>query len=351
MKNIIKAELFRIRKLKSLKVLFVLLIAFTLVTNTAIMFFRNVGIVPVQITNLYEGENVLRLNVNRNTTFSIEVYESKGGIMYAIPDKAYSKGTHEVALEKPLQKGQTISINSEYASPKSFTVTARGEVTKNNDNMAALAQASTYNGVMFLELIVLVVAVIILAGDFTHKRLKNYIHFANNRTTILIAKFIATVISVFAFEIICHITSLLIAIPFFGLGSLSENLAIIPIIWTFKLLFICFQTAFVMLLAVLLSGGTAAITGLYYLRQIVVIPFFVILTTRLSTISTGFFKFVLDVAEIIVRYATQIGFAELIGMYTKDKVVHGVLTHLSLTTLMTIACITLAVVLFKKKDI
>lgn len=280
--NIFKAELFRIFKLKSIRILTIITLV-TIVGFQALIKLDQNGAFNFNITDvtlskpLREGDTTAEVKAKKAGRYRIMVVDLLSKSVGPISDKEYdlTTDTRTIPLNYTATKGTTITqISGKNGIQTSVPFAVA--LDKNDDgsgikatfmkNQYGISNILTDIGSNWLTWLALVIGVIIFAGDFTHKRFKNYLHFTNRRISILLGKFFASFIALVVLELGFIIFGVLVAGILFGMG-LPINLSAVWMKLLYFKLTITFILVFIAFLSTL-TRNTAATIGLYLSKSI-----------------------------------------------------------------------------------
>lgn len=317
--NIFKAELFRIFKLKSLRILtiitFVAIIisaAFVKIDQSGAFDFS--GVTKIKLTKIIkEGDSSIFVKSDVEKQISLVVPDRLG--FKEITKVDLSKGEQEIPLGFKVTKG--MPIYTQETTPDglemNFPVAITLDKNDNGSGSRALIFKEQY-GITNLftstntwyTWIALVIAVIIFAGDFTHKRFKNYLHFVKNRSSILVSKFLATYFSVILLEVLFILFGVILTGLLFGAGlPIDWNQVLVNLlIFKLNLLFII---SLIMWLSIM-SRSTAATVGLYLAKAIIIpIVLSAVGAILLAAGNNPLINWISDVIEHVSFYGTNAG--------------------------------------------
>lgn len=309
--RVFKAELFRISKLKSLKVLMILGIVFAILSNVALFFDQQGGFSKLNSVYLekplVEGNTEVHLYSRIDQEFNLTL-PKVDSIKVNLKE-----GSNVIKLEKPLVAGDhawinngfmNISLRKVYKKDES-TVRFRGTFIP--DELGFTNEFTKYHGQEWLGLIVLVMSILVISSDYTNKRLKNFIHFFENRIHIVIGKFIALLTATVVVELVLCIICSLISLMFFGVGSSLNSKMFVGFMfkWIDVLLQSAFIISFVQFFSTLFKGGTAFVVAIYYLKGILLVPYYLLLGNLTSNWETGILKTLKEAMNHFLMYGVR----------------------------------------------
>lgn len=124
-------------------------------------------------------------------------------------------------------------------------------------------------GAGILQYAILTFGIIILAGDYTHNRFKNYIHLKKSRGEIFFGKYIAVIIASVIFYIASVAFSAILSLILFGVGEIQASYASSLVAAQIgNISIIIFIPSFVAFLANVLKAKGGVIVAFYFLKGI-----------------------------------------------------------------------------------
>lgn len=284
MLSVMKAELFRISKIKATKVVVIIGLLFVVLTQG---FFKldDMGIwknlfsgkpqVEV-VTPIKEGDHEIKLKAKKEVEITLlhneEVLEPKDD-KNAVGPKTFhfEQGEEKVfALAQPVKKTDNISVIYP-STAQNESLQIEGGKNINRITYIELGFVPTLlngSGVAgFLQYIVLVFGIIILCGDFTHNRFKNYIHLKKSRGEIFFGKYLASFVAIFGIYIGLVLVSSLIGLALFGIGNVADNTRNAQLVFHVTNLFVSFFLLnMIAFLANVFQAKGGLVVGIYFLK-------------------------------------------------------------------------------------
>lgn len=345
--NIFKAELFRISKLKSIRILsiitfvaIIILMLFVKVDQSGAFSSLNPGI---KITKeLKEGDSTLVVKANKAGKYNLIAVSQIG----AQPLGEYDiiEGDQEISLNFKALKGMIITATEEGVGG-GLPIAKVLSKEDNGSGVNALFFKEQYGITnQFTEFntwytyIALIIGVIIFAGDFTHKRFKNYLHFVKKRSDILIGKFLASFVAVVLIELCFILFGVILSGILFGVGlPIAINAILLKVVWF--ILTTSFILGLIMFLSVL-TKSIAVTVGLYLTKSILMPTLFITLMGLLSNIANnGIIRKIMDILDHIQTYGTSQG---MLSVFYEATITND----LSKVMIPTFYCVGYIVVLF-----
>lgn len=284
MLSVMKAELFRISKIKATKVVVIIGLLFIVITQG---FFKldDMGVwknllsgkpkVEV-VTPIKEGDLEIKLKAKKEVEITLlhneQVLEPKDDKNAVGPKAVHlEQGEEKVfALAQPVKKMDDIKvIYSSNMQMESLKIEGGKNINRITDvELGFVPTLLKGTGVAgFLQYIVLVFGIIILCGDFAYNRFKNYIHLKKSRGEIFFGKYFASFISIFGIYISLVLVSALIGFILFGVGSVGNNTFNAQLMFHVTNLFISvFLLNMITFLANVFQAKGGLVVGIYFLK-------------------------------------------------------------------------------------